>query len=134
MNVKVVRSLLVPVLFTVVFSFIAVSASAELPVVKTENPVSVEIRYTGSSPDFLNFAVAVRSAGSQKMVLRIKDESDHELYRETIGKREFTKFIKVFRNDYSRLYLVVDAQDGQYTKSFKIQSEILETIKVTEDN
>lgn len=134
MKVKVVRNLLVLVLFSVIFSFVAVSASAEWPVIKTEKTVSVEIRYTGSSPDFLNFSVAVHSTGNQKIILRIRDEYGHELYRESIGKRDFTKFIKVFRNDYSRLQFVVDAQDSQYKKSFKIQSEILEKINVTEDN
>jgi hypothetical protein len=134
MNVKVVRNLLLLVLFSAVFSFVTVSAYAELPVTKAEKSVSVEIKYTGSSPDFLNFSVAVHSTGNQKLVLRIKDENGHELYRENIGKRDFTKFIKVFRNDYSRLQFVVDTQDGQYKKSFKIQSEILESINVTEDN
>lgn len=134
MKVKVVRNLLVLVLFTVIFSFVTVSVSAEWPVIKTEKIVSVEIRYTGSSPDFLNFAVSVHSTGNQKIILRIKDENGYELYRESIGKRDFTKLIKVFRNDHSRLQFVVDAQNSQYKKSFKIQSEILESINVTEDN
>ncbi len=134
MKVKVVKNLLAFVLLAVVFSFVTVSASAEVPETQIEKPVSVEIRYTGSSSDFLDFTVAVRQTGDQKMVLRIKDENGQELYRENIGKRDFTKFIRVFRNDYSRLQFVVDTQDGQYKKSFKIQSEILENVKVTEDN
>lgn len=133
MNVKVVRNPLVVALFAVVFSLISSVASAKDPVIKGDNAFSVEIKFAGSSPDFLNFAVAVRSTGNQKMMLRIKDEDGQELYRENIGTREFTKFVKVFRNDFSRLHFVVDGQDGQYKKTFKIQSEILESIKVTED-
>lgn len=98
---------------------------------KQNNP---EIRFVGSNTDFINFEVTVRQSGSQKQTLRIFDENGVELYREIIGKGEFTKLVKVVRNDYARLNFVVDAQNNQFRKSFSIRNEVVERLNVVEAN
>lgn len=98
---------------------------------KQNNP---EIRFVGSNTDFINFEVSVRQFGNQKQTLRIFDENGVELYREIIGKGEFTKLVKVVRNDYARLNFVVDAQNNQFRKSFSIRNEVVERLNVEEAN
>jgi hypothetical protein len=100
---------------------------------KTGKNSNVDIRYTGANQDFYNFEVAVRQTGNQRLTLRILDEAGVELYRESFGKGGFSKAIKVVRNDYARLSFVVDSQNGQYKKAFKIHSEVLERINVVEE-
>ena len=93
-----------------------------------------EVRFVGSNPDFINFEVSLRPNGNQKQTLRILDENGVELYREIIGKGEFTKLVKVVRNDYARLNFVVDAQNAQYKKSFNINNVVVERLNVVEVN
>ena len=130
MNRNVVKSLMLSVVLAVI-SVIAVDAQTFVTV---EKQVAPEVRFAGSNHDFINFEVSVRQIGNQKLTLRILDESGVELYRENIGKGEFTKLVKVIRNDYSRLNFVIDSQNNQYKKSFNIKSEVVERLNVEEAN
>lgn len=130
MNRNVVKSLMMSVVLAVVSVF-AVNAQTYVSVEKQNAP---EVRFTGANHDFINFEVSVRQIGSQKLTLRILDENGVELYRENIGKGEFTKLIKVVRNDYAKLNFVIDSQNSQYKKSFNIKSEVVERINVEEAN
>ncbi|HLO82921.1 MAG TPA: hypothetical protein VK166_18280 [Chitinophagaceae bacterium] len=132
MKVNVVKNMFVLV-FAVLFSAVAMATSVDSPSNSLGKNSNVDIRYTGANQDFFNFEVAVRQTGNQRLTLRILDEAGVELYRESIGKGGFSKAIKVVRNDYSRLNFVVDSQNGQYKKAFKIQSEVLERINVVEE-
>ena len=130
MNRNVVKSLMLSVVLAVI-SVIAVDAQTFVTV---EKQVTPEVRFAGSNHDFINFEVSVRQIGNQKLTLRILDESGVELYRENIGKGEFTKLVKVIRNDYSRLNFVIDSQNNQYKKSFNIKAEVVERLNVEEAN
>jgi hypothetical protein len=132
MKVNVVRNMFVLVL-AVLFSAVAMASSVDSPSLKIGKNSNVDIRYTGANQDFYNFEVAVRQTGNQRFTLRILDEAGVVLYRESIGKGGFSKTIKIVRNDYARLNFVVDSQNGQYKKAFKIQSEVLERINVVEE-
>jgi hypothetical protein len=133
MKVNVVKNMFVLVI-SVLFSAVAMATSVDSVSTKTEKNSNVDIRYTGANQDFYNFEVVVRQTGNQRLTLRILDEAGVELYRENFGKRGFNKSIKVVRNDYARLSFVVDSQNGQYKKAFKIQSEVLERINVVEED
>ena len=130
MNRNVVKSLMLSVVLAVI-SVIAVDAQTFVAV---EKQVTTEVRFAGSNHDYINFEVSVRQIGNQKLTLRILDESGVELYRENIGKGEFTKLVKVIRNDYSRLNFVIDSPNSQYKKSFNIKSEFVERLNVEEAN
>lgn len=132
MKVNVVKNMFVLVL-SVLFSAAAMANSADSVSARAEKKLNVDIRYTGANLDFYNFEVAVGQPSAKRYTLRILDESGAELYRESFGKGGFTKAIKIVRNDYARLSFVVDSQNGQYKKSFKIQSEVLERINVVEE-
>jgi hypothetical protein len=132
MKVNVVKNMFVLVI-SVLFSAVAMASSMDSVSTKTGRNSNVDIRYTGANQDFYNFEVVVRQTGSRRMTLRILDEAGVELYRESFGKVGFSKAIKVVRNDYARLSFVVDSQNGQYKKAFKIQSEVLERINVLEE-
>jgi hypothetical protein len=95
-------------------------------------PTGTEIRYAGSNHDFINFEVSVK--GNQRQTLRIFDENGVELYRESIGKGELTRMVKILRNDYARLNFVVDSPNGQYRKAFNIKAELIERLNVEEVN
>lgn len=131
MKVNVVRNMFVLVI-AVLFSAAAMATTADSVSVSGKNN-NVDIRYTGANQDFFNFEVAIRQSGTQRLTLRILDEAGVELYRESFGKGGFNKAIKVVRNDYARLNFVIDSQNGQYRKAFKIQSEVLERINVVEE-
>jgi hypothetical protein len=114
-----------------VISVFAVSAQNNSTV---EKQVSPDVRFAGSTRDYINFEVSVRQVGNQRLTLRIIDEGGVELYRENIGKGEFTKLVKIARNDYSRLNFVIDSPNSQYKKTFNIKSEYVERLNVEEAN
>jgi hypothetical protein len=130
MNRNVVKSIMLSVVLAVISVF-AVSAQNNSTV---EKQVSPEVRFAGSTRDYINFEVSVRQVGNQRLTLRIIDEGGVELYRENIGKGEFTKLVKIARNDYSRLNFVIDSPNSQYKKTFNIKSEYVERLNVEEAN
>jgi len=131
MKVNVVRKMVASAIFAVMISLTAFNATAGT--VDSDSATgNVDIRYAGTNEDFFNFEVSVRNADDKKLTFRVIDQNGLELYREVIGKRDFSKFVKVVRNDYSRLHFVIDSQNGQYRKSFRIQSEVLVQVNVEE--
>lgn len=128
MNTNIAKSLVMTVVLVVVSVF-AVNAQTLASVEKSN---TAEIRFAGSNHDFINFEVSLK--GNQKQTLRILDENGVELYRENVGKGEFSKMVKIVRNDYSRLNFVVDSQNGQYRKTFNIRAELIERLNVEEAN
>jgi hypothetical protein len=134
MKVNVVKNIVASAIFALA-TFAGISASANTgDLLSDSSNGNVDIRYAGTNDDFFNFEVSVRNADDKKLTLRILDQNGIELYREVIGKRDYSKFVKVIRNDYSRLNFVIDAQNGQYKKTFRIQSEVLEQVSVVEIN
>lgn len=131
MKVNVVRKMVASAIFAVMICLTAFNATAGT--VDSDSATgNVDIRYAGTNEDFFNFEVSVRNADDKKLTFRVIDQNGLELYREVIGKRDFSKFVKVVRNDYSRLHFVIDSQNGQYRKSFRIQSEVLVQVNVEE--
>jgi len=128
MITNIVRTLVMALVLTV-SSACAVQAQHSASAVK---PNGTEIRYAGSNHDFINFEVSVK--GNQRQTLRIFDENGVELYRESIGKGELTRMVKILRNDYARLNFVVDSPNGQYRKAFNIKAELIERLNVEEVN
>ena len=126
MNKNILRPFLMALVLTVssVFSLQAQTLAAAG---KTNG---TEIRYVGCNHDFINFEVTVK--GNERQTLRILDENGVELYRETIGKGDFNRMVKILRNDYAPLYFVVDSQKGQYKKTFNIRPELVERLNVEE--
>lgn len=122
------------VLAMVTVTVVKAQVVVALEKVSAEKQNNPEIRFVGSNTDFINFEVSVRQSGNQKQTLRIFDENGVELYREIIGKGEFTKLVKVVRNDYARLNFVVDAPNNQFKKSFSIRNEVVERLNVVEAN
>ncbi|HUM48360.1 MAG TPA: hypothetical protein PLD84_15620 [Chitinophagales bacterium] len=133
------RNLFKSLVFTAVLALVTVTTVYAQTVVAVEKFTAEkanapEIRFVGSNHDFINFEVSVRQAGNQKQILRIIDENGVELYRENLGKGEFTKLVKIVRNDYARLNFVVDAPNAQFKKSFNIKNVVVERLSVEEAN
>lgn len=135
MNRNFLKSLVMSVVLAMVtVTVVKAQVVVALEKVSAEKQNNPEIRFVGSNTDFINFEVSVRQSGNQKQTLRIFDENGVELYREIIGKGEFTKLVKVVRNDYARLNFVVDAPNNQFKKSFSIRNEVVERLNVVEAN
>lgn len=126
MNTNILRPFVMALALTLSTAFAAEAQTTA----GTEKNNGTEIRYVGSNLDFINFEVSVK--GNHRQTLRIMDENGVELYRENIGKGEFTRMVKILRNDYARLYFIVDSQNGQYRKTFNIRPELIERLHVEE--
>ncbi len=110
----------------------ASNVSAQSSAVQQISETATDIRYVGNNVDFFKFEVNLKQTGSQRLLLRVLDENGIELYREAVNAKEFSKLIKVTRNDYARLQFIVSGNETSYTKSFSINAEPTDNFLIRE--
>ena len=113
----------------------ASSVSAQSSSIQQSAETSTDIRYVGNNTDFFKFEVNLKQTGSQRFLLRVMDENGLELYRETVNAKEFSKIVKVTRNDYERLQFIVTSNNGtSFAKSFAINADLSDNFLIRELN
>lgn len=120
------------VITTLTASIPATSVSAQSSAIQQSAEISADIRYVGNNTDYFKFEVNLKQQNSQRLLLRILDENGIELYRETVNSKEFSKILKITRNDYARLQFIVTGNGSSFKKSFSINAEISDNFLIRE--
>ncbi len=134
MKTNVVKNILLSLVITAITASLPANVSAQLANIQPATDNVTEISYVGNNSDFFKFEVNLKQPNSQKLLLRVLDENGIELYRETVISKEFSKLIKVTRNDYARLQFVVTGNGVNVVKSFSINAEVSDNFLIREVN
>lgn len=117
------------VLFSNITSAQAVKASYS---VNYEEPMAV--KYIGSDADYLTFQVSVKPGANSNVVFEIEDQYEGELYAANLATNFNAKTIKIERRDGQVLRFKLVVGKTVYTKSFSVNSNMVETTKVVENS
>jgi hypothetical protein len=133
MKTKVVKNMFLSLVITTLTASIpATSVSAQSSAIQQGAETASDIRYVGNNSDFFKFEVNLKQLVGQKLLLRVLDENGMELYRETVNSKEFSKIVKVTRNDYARLQFIVTGTGTSFSKSFSINAEVSDNFLIRE--
>ena len=131
MKTSVVKNIVLSLVISAITVVIPASISAQSTAVQVSENLT-EISYLGNNTEFFKFEVNLKQSSNQRLILRIMDENNNELYREAVTAKEFTKLVKIARTDYARLHFIVTGNGNSYSKTFTITSEVSENFIIRE--
>lgn len=132
MKTNVVKNIILSLVITSLTASLPTNVSAQSANTQPTIDNVTNISYVGNNSDFFKFEVNIKQPNSQKLLLRVLDENGIELYRESVISKEFSKLVKVTRNDYSRLQFVVSGNGTNVVKSFSITAEVSDNFLIRE--
>ena len=132
MKTSVVKNIVLTLVISAITAIIPASVSAQSTAVQQGSENLTDISYLGNNTEFFKFEVNLKQSSNQRLILRIMDENNNELYREAITTKEFTKLVKIARTDYARLHFIVTGNGNSYSKTFTITSEVSENFIIRE--
>jgi hypothetical protein len=100
--------------------------------VNYEEPMKV--KYLGDDGEYLNFEVSFTSESPKKSRLIIEDKNDIELYGAYFGTSPRTQTIKIEKGDVKALNFKLFVDRKMYSKSFSVNTSLVETITVAEND
>ncbi len=108
-------------------------AANEKPVVKSEKETKqsdVKVTYLGTKDDFLYFDIEVSQPEARKSTIYIKDGYGTDLYSEAVLNENYSKKIKIYKDEVSQLQFVLASKKETVKKYFDI--DVAYAINVTE--
>jgi len=131
MNTSILkRTLLISALFDV-SQFPSFANEKNVAIHAEVQPVAT-IKYLGIQDEFYLFQVDYRQPSEARAILRITDGNGTELFRKVFNEKVFSRKIKIAREGYKNLQFVFDGNKQIVTKTYAINTELVEKIEVTE--
>ncbi|MFZ5976648.1 MAG: hypothetical protein GTN67_11970 [Hydrotalea flava] len=115
--------------------FLSVHAHAANNITKAENDNNkVQIKYTGSNDEYLNFTVSYSNPTGNKFDLTFYDESGDVIYSNTFKDQNFVKRFSVPKSAYQKLTVVVSNANGVDQKKFDIaiRTKQVDDVKISQ--
>lgn len=100
--------------------------------VNYEEPMKV--RYLGDDGEYLSFEVTFTSVSPKKSRFIIEDKNDAELYSSFFESSPGKQTIKIDKIDLNALNFKLFVDKKMYSKSFSVNTRLVETITVAEND
>lgn len=113
--------------------FLSVNTNARN--INTENDNNkVQIKYTGSNEDFVNFTVTYANPSGNRFDLTFYDENGNVIYSDSFKDTNFVKRFSVPKNAYQKLTAVVSNANGNDVKKFdiSIRTRVVDDVKINQ--
>lgn len=107
-------------------------ANEEYVAVQAEIQPVATIKYIGIQDEFYLFQVDYKQPSETRTTLRITDGNGVELFRTSFHEKVFSRRIKIAREGYKTLQFVLDAKNQVISKTYAINSELVEKVEVEE--
>ena len=133
MSMKKLKNIAVAVASLVIFSNITNAQTlAAVNSVNYEEPLKV--KYLGEDGDYLRIEVTFQPGISSKALLAIEEEKEGELYSSFVGAEFKVQKIKIEKGDYRSLNFKLFNGKKSYSKSFSVNTSLVETTTVSESD
>jgi hypothetical protein len=132
---KQLKNIAAAVASLVIFSSIT-NAQTAIPTsysATTANAEPLAVKYLGSSEEYLVFEVTLVSANSSAL-FEIEDQNEGALYSTGLDKNATTKTIKIEKKDDQVLNFKLSVDKKVYTKSFSVNTSVVEKTTVAEND
>ena len=124
------KNILLAVFSLVLFSNIthAQTLNAGYSVSKVE---PLKVKYLGDDGQYLHFEVTMQLQNPSKAVFAVEERNEGELYASAVRKNYKVQTVKIEKGAYEALNFKLVSGKKTYSKSFSVNTSLVETTRVT---
>jgi len=104
--------------------------TAAASVVVTESKPELQVKFIGSTGDFLFFELTMQQADDTRSNLRIRNEDGNELYSESVFHKSAVRKLKRANDEAEKIEFVYSNPRGETRKTIAIKIKLQEAIEV----
>ena len=104
--------------------------TAAASVVVTESKPDLQVKYIGSTGEFLFFELSMQQAEDGRSNLRIRNEDGNELYSESVFQKTTIRKLKIAKDETEKIEFVYSTPRGEARKTIAIKIKLQEAIEV----
>jgi len=104
--------------------------TAAASVVVTESKPDLQVKYIGSTGEFLFFELSMQQAEDGRSNLRIRNEDGNELYSESMFQKTTVRKLKISKDEAEKIEFVYSTPRGEARKTIAIKIKLQEAIEV----
>jgi len=111
-------------------SFESLNAQTTATTVVTENKPELQVKFLGSTGDFLYFELTMQQSDDTRSNLRIRNENGTELYSETVFLKSSVRKLKIAKDEAEKIEFVYSTPRGDSRKTIEIKIKMQEAIEI----
>ena len=121
-------------LFVLVVSASSVPATAQRSAITAtpENKPELQVKFLGSTGEYLLFELAMQQSDETRSNLRIRNENGSELYAETVFQKTAVRKLKIAKDEADKIEFVYNTTKGEVRKLVEIKIKVQEAVEVTD--
>jgi len=110
----------------------SLNAQTTATTVVTESKPDLQVKFIGSTGDFLFFELTMQQSDDTRSNLRIRNEDGNELYSESIFQKTTIRKLKIAKDEAEKIEFVFSNPRGEAKKTVAIKIKLQEAIEVTD--
>lgn len=130
MNFKAIGMFVTIFLLVFTSSSVQTNAQRSAMAVTTESKPDLQVKFLGSTGEFLFFELAMQQSDDTRSSLRIRNENGTELYSETVFLKTSVRKIKIAKDEAEKMEFVYTTPRGDVKKTIEIKIKLQEAIEV----
>ena len=108
----------------------SLNAQSAATTVVTESKPDLQVKYLGSTGDYLFFELTMLQSDDTRSNLRIRNEDGNELYSESVFQKTTVRKLKIAKDEAEKIEFVYSTPRGEAKKTIAIKIKLQEAIEV----
>ena len=108
----------------------SLNAQTTATTVVTESKPDLQVKFIGSTGDFLFFELTMQQSDDTRSNLRIRNEDGNELYSESVFQKTTVRKLKIAKDEAEKIEFVYSNPRGEARKTIAIKIKLQEAIEV----
>jgi len=108
----------------------SLNAQTTSTTVVTESKPDLQVKFIGSTGDFLFFELTMQQSDDTRSNLRIRNEDGNELYSESVFQKTTVRKLKIAKDEAEKIEFVYSNPRGEARKTIAIKIKLQEAIEV----
>ncbi len=110
----------------------SLNAQSSATTVVTESKPDLQVKFIGSTGEFLFFELTMLQSDDTRSNLRIRNENGNELYSESVFQKTTIRKLKIAKDEAEKIEFVYSNPRGEVKKTIAIKIKLQEAIEVTD--
>jgi len=108
----------------------SLNAQTTATTVVTESKPDLQVKFIGSTGEFLFFELTMQQSDDTRSNLRIRNEDGNELYSESVFQKTTVRKLKIAKDEAEKIEFVYSNPRGEARKTIAIKIKLQEAIEV----
>ena len=108
----------------------SLNAQSVATTVVTESKPDLQVKFLGSTGEFLFFELTMLQSDDTRSNLRIRNEDGNELYSESVFQKSAVRKLKIAKDEAEKIEFVYSNARGEARKTIAIKIKFQEAIEV----